>query len=255
MTMKSNHTLTIGFDWDAWYDWGIIDPLTIDISPASNSHILISGLSGGGKTFCEQIIYAKLALKNLQNDSKSEFYFADYKNEDMLSYLRGCKRYFAYKDSLEALNIVYEKMQKRQTGQDEEKYPITLIIDEYVSFMVALQSEDKKTAALAMNKVSEILMLGRSLSVRLFVSCQRPDASVFPLGSRLNFGIIIILGAPIRSIYEMLIPSEFIDRIGEREFKTGEGIVLLQGSVLRFIKVPIVQDMDKMRKICIKALS
>ena len=98
-------------------------------------------------------------------------------------------------------------------------------------------------------------MLGRSLNVRFVASCQRPDAAVFANGSRLNYGIIIILGAPIKSIYEMLIPKEYIDLIGERKFGIGEGVVLLQNSDLHFIKIPMVSNIDKMQQICIKALS
>lgn len=50
-----------------------------------------------------------------------------------------------------------------------------------------------------MHKVSEIMMLGRSLAVRLVIACQRPDATAFPTGSRLNFGVIIIVGASLES--------------------------------------------------------
>ena len=120
--------------------------------------------------------------------------------------------------------------------------------------ILALQSISKKTAEEAMRKVSEILMLGRSLSIRL-ISCQRPDASAFPSGSRLNYGIIIIVGASIRSIYEMLIPKEYIDAIGERKFGVGEGIVLLQGSKLGFVKIPKIHDVKKMQQVCIEALT
>lgn len=49
-----------------------------------------------------------------------------------------------------------------------------------------------------MNKISTLLMLGRSLRIRVIATCQRPDASVFKNGSRLNFGIIIVLGASIK---------------------------------------------------------
>ena len=121
--------------------------------------------------------------------------------------------------------------------------------------ILAIQSMEKKKADEVMRKVSEILMLGRSLAVRLIISCQRPDASAFPSGSRLNYGIIIVVGAPIRSIYEMLIPKEYIDTIGERKFGLGEGVVLLQGSQLEFIKIPMVRDMDKMKQVCIDALT
>ena len=121
--------------------------------------------------------------------------------------------------------------------------------------ILSIQNTDKKKADEIMRKVSEILMLGRSLAVRLVISCQRPDASAFPSGSRLNYGVIIIVGAPIRSIYEMLIPKEYIDRIGGREFGVGEGVVLLQGSQLEFIKIPLVRDLEKMQQICIEALT
>lgn len=249
MTMNCN--LTLGMDYDKWVDWKVKEPITVDISPTTNSHILVCGMSGAGKSYYENSIFTKLALIN----SKSEIYFADYKNEDYFSYLRGCPRYYPYKESLKALDIVYEKLHKRLTSQDSERHPVMLIWDEYMANMLALQNEDKKAATLAMNKISEILMLGRSLSIRFFTSCQRPDASAFPSGSRLNYGIIVILGAPIRSIYDMLIPSEYICEIGDRKFKTGEGVVLLQGSALRFIKVPIIQNVDRMQEICIKALS
>ena len=53
----------------------------------------------------------------------------------------------------------------------------------------------------------------------------------------------------------MLIPKEYIDRIGGREFGVGEGVVLLQGSQLEFIKIPLVRDLEKMQQICIEALT
>ena len=46
--------------------------------------------------------------------------------------------------------------------------------DEYMANILSLQGIDKKKAEGVMRKVSEILMLGRSLSVRLVISCQRP---------------------------------------------------------------------------------
>ncbi len=250
MIQKSD-CLTLGYDWDKWYDFGVKEPISVDISSSANSHILICGMSGSGKSFCEQILFAKLALCH----PEGQFYFADFKQDDQFSYLRGSNRYYPYKESLDALDLVYEKMHRRQLGEGKDRSPVTFIWDEYMANMLALQSEDKKTATQAMNRVSEILMLGRSLSVRFFTSCQRPDASAFPSGSRLNYGIILILGAPVRSIYEMLLPTEYIDEIGDRTFQTGEGVVLLQGSVLRFIKIPVVSDMGRLHGICQTALT
>jgi hypothetical protein len=105
-----------------------------------------------------------------------------------------------------------------------------------------------------MNKIAEILLMGRSMGVRLVASMQRPDAVAFSHGARLNFGIVIILGAKISSVYEMLIP-DFIPDTENRKFGRGEGVVVLQGSKLKFIKVAVPQDYKKLQQICIKALS
>lgn len=244
-------TLILGYNLDDWQGFGKKETIKVDISPLTNSHVVLCGISGLGKSYCENAMVAKLAMKS----SDSKFYFADYKQDDSFAYLRKSPRYYPYRHTLEALEDVYMILQKRQSGEDKSRYPVTLIWDEYVANMLSLQNEDKKKATAVMNKCSEILMLGRSLSVRLFCSCQRPDASVFLSGSRLNYGIIMILGAPIRSIYEMLIPKEYIDQIGDRRFGRGEGIILLQGSELHFVKVPTVQNVRRMQELCIKALS
>jgi len=83
---------------------------------------------------------------------------------------------------------------------------------------------------------------------------QRPDAIAFSAGSRLNYGVVVVLGAYIRSIYEMLMPDH-MEQIKGRQFGRGEGVVLLQGSELHFIKIPAVQDYERMKNICIQALS
>lgn len=248
--MTTNSDLLLGYDYDKWYGYGIKDPVTTDISSKTNSHILLCGMSGSGKSYAENLLMARLSAHN-----DSSIYFADYKQDDSFSYLRKCSRYYPYDRTIEALDIVYDTLHKRQLGEDTSRRPITLVWDEYMANILAIQGVEKKKADGLMRKVSEILMLGRSLGVRLIISCQRPDASAFPSGSRLNYGIIIIVGAPIKSIYEMLIPKEHIDLIGDRAFKRGEGVVLLQGSELHFIKIPQVRNMEKLQESCMDALT
>ncbi len=248
--MKKSDSITLGYALEHWQEYGVKEPLDIDISTKTNSHILIAGMSGSGKTYAEQQIFARFANAN----SECEAYFADYKQDDTFSYLQSCSRYFGYRKTVEALDIVYEKLQKRQAGEDSTRHPIMLVWDEYVANMLALLNEDKKYATALMNKVAEILMLGRSLSVRIVTSCQRPDASVFPTGSRLNYGVVMILGAFNRSIYEMLMPDH-IEMVEEKEFQKGEGTLLLQGSKLHFIKIPTIQNENRIQELCIKALS
>lgn len=250
MNCDNQPRLTIGYELDRWRLFGEKVPITIDLSPKTNSHILLCGMSGSGKSYLEQQILCKLALA----EPDGEIHFADYKQDDSFFYLRQCTRYYPYKDTLQALDTVHSRLLARQSGEDTSRNPITLIWDEYMAQVLALTSEDKKAAAAVMGKVSEILMLGRSLgSVRLIVSCQRPDALAFPAGSRLNYGCVIIAGAYIRSIYEMLMP-DFMDEVKGRQFGRGEGVALFQGSELHFIKVGAVSNPQRMEQICIKAL-
>lgn len=241
--------LTLGYDLDSWKLYREKVPITIDLSPKTNSHILLCGMSGGGKSYLENKLLMSLALA----EPDGEIYFADYKQDDSFAYLRGCPKYYAYKDTLQALEIVHGRLLARQSGDETHRNPVTLIWDEYMAQMLALISEDKKAAAVVMGKVSEILMLGRSLAVRLIISCQRPDALAFPAGSRLNYGCIVVVGSFIRSIYEMTMPDT-MDKVKDRQFGRGEGVVLLQGSELHFIKVGAVSNPRRMEQICIKAL-
>ena len=251
--MKKSKTepqrLTLGYDLDTWNGYGEKTPITIDLSPKANSHILLCGMSGSGKSYMENAILAKIALA--QPDG--EIYFADYKSDDSFTYLRNCVRYYSYKNTLEALENVHSRLIARQAGEDTSRNPVTLVWDEYMAQILSLTSADKKAAAVVMNKVSEILLLGRSLSVRLIMAMQRPDALAFPAGSRLNYGVVVVLGAAVKSIYEMLLPDHR-EEVHGRQFGTGEGVVLLQGSELGFIKVPTVRDVERMRQICISAL-
>ena len=251
--MTSNSPrLTLGYDLDTWKNFGEKEPITIDISPSENSHILLCGMSGSGKSYMEHQLLARLI--QAERDRGGEYFFADYKGDDGFGYLRECPRYYTYKDTLKALDIVHSRLIDRQSGEDTSRNPVTLIWDEYMAQALNLTSEDKKAATAMMNTVSEILLLGRSLSVRLIVSCQRADAIAFPAGSRLNYGVVCVVGAAVRSIYEMLLPDHMEQTKG-RQFGRGEGVVLLQGSTLRYIKVPTVRDENRMRQICLDALS
>ena len=250
MTNSDSNFLTLGYQLDDWDNYGMKIPLFIDLSPQSNSHILLCGMSGSGKSYLEQAILAKLSLA----EPNGEIFFADYKGDDSFSYLSNCSRYYLFKDVLDALETVHARLLARQSGEDTARTPVTLIWDEYMAAILNLLAEDKKKAAVVMGKISEILLLGRSLAVRFICVCQRPDALAFPAGSRLNYGIVVVLGAAVKSIYEMLLP-DFKDELKGRTFKRGEGVVLFQGSELRYLKVPTVGNPKRMEQICTNALS
>jgi hypothetical protein len=249
-------TLTLGYDLYHWHDYGLKLPINADLSSSNNSHILICGMSGSGKSYAQLGYIAKMFL----TQPDSEFWFADYKGDDNFGFLRSCPRYRSYHSTLEALDAVYDRLNARLSGEEENRQPVTLIWDEYMANMLALVAEDKdkkpadRIAPSAMSKVSEILLMGRSKGVRLVCSLQRPDAIAFPVGSRLNYGIVIVLGAAVRSIYEMLMPDH-IEQVKGREFGRGEGVALLQGSELHYLKIPQYKDFERVKELCVQALS
>jgi DNA helicase HerA-like ATPase len=103
------NTLSLGYDLDMWNNYGIKEPIVLDISPSSNSHILLCGMSGSGKTYLEQILINKLIVA--QPDGI--LYFADYKGDDAFNYLRRSPEYYQFRDTLEALNEVYSIINER----------------------------------------------------------------------------------------------------------------------------------------------
>ena len=251
MTIASDE-LMIGYDYDAWHGYSKKIPICVDASSKNNTHTLICGMSGSGKSYFTNQYLARIYLYGGKN---SEVYFADYKQDDAFAYLRNCPRYYAYDKTIDALEEVYAIMNRRQCGEDATRHFVTLVWDEYIAAMLSLIGSEKKYAEAVMKKVSEILMLGRSVAVRLVIVCQRPDATAFPMGARLNFGLAFVVGASLESIYSMLMPKELIEKVGNREFHTGEGVMLWQGSELKFIKVPVIRDEDKMKAICTEALT
>lgn len=246
---------SLGYDLGAFYDYNEKEKIIADLS--SNSHFLICGMSGSGKSFALSQIFSRL----LKADANAEFYFCDYKQDDSFSHLRGQPRYYAYKDVATALDIVFNRLQARMSGEDKTRHTITLVFDEYVAYILQL-SRDKKKADIEMGKIGDILLQGRSMNINIIISCQRADAKVFDNGGiRQNFGVIMVLGTFQKETYDMLMKGHLdkvenrMRRLRKRNFKIGEGSVLLDmGSTLKFIKIPMVSDIREMKEICKLAL-
>lgn len=120
---ECENELVLAYNLISWQEFGLKEPIITDISPDTNSHILLCGKSGSGKSYAELGLFARLVLLN----PNCEVYFSDYKQEDSLVFLRDCPRYFPYKRTIEALDIVYNKLQMRQSGEDQTRNAVILI--------------------------------------------------------------------------------------------------------------------------------
>jgi DNA segregation ATPase FtsK/SpoIIIE-like protein len=249
----SSNKITLGYKLDKWQNYGIREPITLNLSRSENTHFIGVGASGSGKSY---MLHRAIAVLH-ETEPHGEIIFANFKGDETFSYLNGLPRYFQYKDVFTALDIVYNKLCVRLSGEDTSESPVTFIFDEYVSAVLSQQAEDKKAAAQTMSRISEMLLMGRACgraSVRFWCFTQRCDSFVFPLGSRENFGTVIALGNISKELKSMIF-SEFPEDFESKErFKRGEGRILQNGAHLSHIKIPRY-DIEAVKVLCMAALS
>ncbi len=85
--MTHSENLLIGYDYDAWYGYADKIPVTTDISTKTNSHTLICGMSGSGKSYLMNQYFTRLCMQEGEN---AKVYFADFKQDDSFAHLRKC---------------------------------------------------------------------------------------------------------------------------------------------------------------------
>lgn len=172
-------------------------------------HMLIAGGTGGGKTyFILTIIEALLR-------SHAVMYVLDPKNADLadLSVVMP-EVYYKKEDITSCIDRFYDGMMARSEGmklmenyRTGENYaylglpPHFLIFDEYVAFMEMLTTKENVAV---LNKLKQIVMLGRQAGYFLILACQRPDAKYLGDGIRDQFNFRVALGRMSELGYSMM---------------------------------------------------
>ncbi|MCW0599430.1 FtsK/SpoIIIE domain-containing protein [Clostridioides difficile] len=172
-------------------------------------HMLIAGGTGGGKTyFILTIIEALLSTDSI-------LYVLDPKNADLAD-LRTVMPNVYYKkdDMISCINNFYDEMMKRsetmkamsnyKTGENYAYLGLPanfLIFDEYVAFMEMLGTKENTSV---LNKLKQIVMLGRQSGFFLILACQRPDAKYLGDGIRDQFNFRVALGRMSELGYNMM---------------------------------------------------
>lgn len=172
-------------------------------------HMLITGGTGGGKTYFILTIIEALLNTN------SILYVLDPKNADLADLKEVMPNvYYKKDDMISCINNFYDEMMKRSEAMKNmdnyktgENYaylglpPNFLIFDEYVAFMEMLGTKEN-TAVL--NKLKQIVMLGRQAGFFLILACQRPDAKYLGDGIRDQFNFRVALGRMSELGYNMM---------------------------------------------------
>ncbi|HGA2232495.1 TPA: ATP-binding protein, partial [Streptococcus agalactiae] len=107
--------------------------------------------------------------------------------------------------------------------------------DEYVAMMDMLGRD----SAQVMNKLKQIVMLGRQAGFFLILACQRPDAKYFSDGIRDNFNFRVALGRMSEMGFGMMFGSDTQKQFFLKPIK-GRGYVDTGKSVISEFYTPLV---------------
>lgn len=216
-------------------------------------HMLISGGTGGGKTYFILTIIEAL----LQTDSV--IYVLDPKNADLADLAEVMPNvYYKKENMIECLNEFYDemmamsedmkKMDGYKTGKNYAYLGLPahfLIFDEYVAFMEMLGSRENQEV---LNKLKQIVMLGRQAGFFLILACQRPDAKYLGDGIRDQFNFRVALGRMSELGYGMMFGETNKDFF-LKQIK-GRGYVDAGTSVISEFYTPLVpKDHDFLKEI------
>lgn len=205
-------------------------------------HMLIAGGTGGGKT------YFILTLIETLLRTDAEMYILDPKNSDLADLAEVLPNvYYRKEEMIHALHQFYEEMMERtETMKQMEGYktgknyaylglkPYFLIFDEYVAFMDMIGRESGEV----MNKIKQIVMLGRQMGFFIILSCQRPDAKYLGDGIRDQFMFRVALGRMSELGYGMMFGETDKDFFQKRI--RGRGYVDCGSSIITEFYTPLV---------------
>ena len=190
-------------------------------------HALITGVTGGGKTYFLQYLINELkrkeAIVKIIDPKRSDlFKLRTVLGEQDVAYATG-KVMQMFRQTIEEMEGRYKRMDKAPMGADYEtigEKPIFLIFDEFIAFIEGL-TEAKNHQEL-MSYLTRIVLEGRQAGVFLVFATQRADAKYLSGAIRDNLGLRLSLGSLEKSGYRMTFGD--VDRKFEK-FESGHGYV------------------------------
>jgi hypothetical protein len=232
--MSSNNSVPLVLDFNL---------LEMDIShyinwfPERHAMMLTVGGTGSGKSYYCKLLMGKIS-RHLPD---SQLFLCDFKDIDFREF-SDCPRRWSYEDCTEGLENFYESFKARLDGSDTTNHRKFLVFDEWAAYVM---SREKKAMEEVKQKLSTLLMMGRGVGHSVLIFLQRADATLFPLGGRDQFGVIMALGNLSKEQKLMLFPDAR-EQMGEVTNDRGQGFISLDGEGLKRCVVPSVTDVDKL---------
>ena len=225
--------IILGYQNEAWEKSGRKRPIiwNTDKTP----HLLISGITGGGKTILSQTI----ALKILEEHK--EIFVCDFKSGGDWDGIF-CK-YAEYKDCDILVNEFYDLFV--ETIRKKEKRDCYLLFDEFSSYSLSKDSKEFKSL---MEKISHLAFMSRSFGFHLLLISQQFNSKVIDCAIREQFGIKVYMGSTISTeSATMLFPNCSIDK--SVHLPPCCGYISTQEKELEVIRVPYIQNPTKLKQL------
>lgn len=201
-------------------------------------HVLLSGLTGGGKTVLAQII-----VNQILSEHKS-LYICDFKAGGDWDGI--IPNYAEYKDCDRLLDDFYNSfIETIENRNKSEKY---LVFDEFSSYML---SKDNKEFKELMAKISHIAFMGRSFGYKLFFISQQFNSKVMDTAIREQFGIKMYMGSTISTeSATMLFPNCEIDK--SIHLPKCCGYLSMPEKEIVTIQIPFLSEPEKLKQLLIQ---
>ena len=232
--MKCNVRIKVGYSMKKWEN-KIKSPFFWQ--PAATPHILISGITGGGKTVLSQWILCQLL------DTDANIFICDFKaGGDWDGILQ---QYAEYADCDKLFDEFYNGF--IQTIEQRGCVNHYLVFDEFTSFMLA---KDSKAFKSTMAKVSHIAFMGRSFGYHLIFISQQFNAKVLDTAIREQFGIKIYMGSTISTeSATMLFPNCDINK--SAHLPKHCGYISLPEKELDVVQMPLIKNPKMLKNLLI----
>lgn len=229
--------ITLGFSAADWQTAGYQNPIIWDTQKIP--HILVCGITGGGKTVLAQYILNQLL------DLKTDISIADFKaGGDWNNIL---ENYGEYTDCDQILEKFYNSFCEtiREKRHDVEKY---LLFDEFSSYAM---SKDSKGFKELMSQISHLAFMSRSFNYHCIFLSQQFNSRVMDTAIREQFGIKIYMGSTISTeSATMLFPNCDIDK--SVHLPRFCGYISMPERDLDTIMIPYIEKPERLKKLLIK---
>lgn len=229
---------------------GLEEWLSIDYATAS--HFLWCGRTGSGKTVGAKALLSRSILLAPPELQPVELTVIDPKEDIDFDFLDGLPRFYRGDEAPQGFNFFFDVFMRRKAKEDLSQNLKILFVDEFASLVTLI--DDRKEKEAAQKKLGLLLSLSRSRHFSIQLATQQPSASTFGVAgsaSREQFGMVCLLADAGAETQQMLFDGDNREQMKKFGPIGGRGVgwLSINGGMAQPVRVPIVEDMEKLNRV------